>query len=175
MALTPYPKLKTALFPQYSSPSVLPPDITLYHLIQVQYLGSSLYMHQSEFSRKTENTLPLLSGRHFTLTQSKIKLWTLCSENLHIGNNLLIFQRNSQIPRFLFNFFFQLKGPFFLWHKHSRVLCNSIKVQKSLLLLMKIILRMGWCYSKVCSADWCWSVRTACCWNAMKLGSWSRM
>ncbi|XP_073921960.1 spatacsin isoform X3 [Castor canadensis] len=34
MALTPYPKLKTALFPQYSSPSVLPPDITLYHLIQ---------------------------------------------------------------------------------------------------------------------------------------------
>lgn len=39
MALTPYPKLKTALFPQYTAPSVLPPDITLYHLIQVQYLG----------------------------------------------------------------------------------------------------------------------------------------
>ncbi|XP_066132692.1 spatacsin isoform X1 [Saccopteryx bilineata] len=34
MALTPYPKLKTALFPQYIAPSVLPPDITLYHLIQ---------------------------------------------------------------------------------------------------------------------------------------------
>ncbi|XP_037358287.1 spatacsin [Talpa occidentalis] len=34
MALTPYPKLKTALFPQYTVPSVLPPDITLYHLIQ---------------------------------------------------------------------------------------------------------------------------------------------
>ncbi|KAM5235417.1 spatacsin [Ctenodactylus gundi] len=34
MALTPYPKLKTALFPQCSAPSVLPPDITLYHLIQ---------------------------------------------------------------------------------------------------------------------------------------------
>ncbi|XP_048188243.1 spatacsin [Perognathus longimembris pacificus] len=34
MALTPYPKLKTALFPQCTSPSVLPPDITLYHLIQ---------------------------------------------------------------------------------------------------------------------------------------------
>ncbi|KAM7158209.1 spatacsin isoform 2-T2 [Molossus nigricans] len=34
MALTPYPKLKTALFPQYTAPSVLPPDITLYHLIQ---------------------------------------------------------------------------------------------------------------------------------------------
>ncbi|KAM4829958.1 spatacsin [Thomomys bottae] len=33
MALTPYPKLKTALFPQCTS-SVLPPDITLYHLIQ---------------------------------------------------------------------------------------------------------------------------------------------
>ncbi|XP_058397458.1 spatacsin isoform X4 [Diceros bicornis minor] len=34
MALTPYPKLKTALFPQYTAPSVLPPDITLYHLLQ---------------------------------------------------------------------------------------------------------------------------------------------
>uniref|UniRef100_A0A8D2B0G6 SPG11 vesicle trafficking associated, spatacsin n=1 Tax=Sciurus vulgaris TaxID=55149 RepID=A0A8D2B0G6_SCIVU len=34
MALTPYPKLKTALFPQCTSPSLLPPDITLYHLIQ---------------------------------------------------------------------------------------------------------------------------------------------
>uniref|UniRef100_A0A8C5P045 SPG11, spatacsin vesicle trafficking associated n=1 Tax=Jaculus jaculus TaxID=51337 RepID=A0A8C5P045_JACJA len=34
MALTPYPKLKTALFPQCVAPSVLPPDITLYHLIQ---------------------------------------------------------------------------------------------------------------------------------------------
>lgn len=39
MALTPYPKLKAALFPQYTVPSVLPPDITLYHLIQVQQLG----------------------------------------------------------------------------------------------------------------------------------------
>ncbi|XP_045380253.2 spatacsin isoform X3 [Camelus bactrianus] len=34
MALTPYPKLRTALFPQYTVPGVLPPDITLYHLIQ---------------------------------------------------------------------------------------------------------------------------------------------
>ncbi|KAF4017726.1 hypothetical protein G4228_008887 [Cervus hanglu yarkandensis] len=34
MALTSYPKLKAALFPQYTAPSVLPPDITLYHLIQ---------------------------------------------------------------------------------------------------------------------------------------------
>uniref|UniRef100_A0A8C7BVW8 SPG11 vesicle trafficking associated, spatacsin n=1 Tax=Neovison vison TaxID=452646 RepID=A0A8C7BVW8_NEOVI len=34
MALTPYPKLKTALFPQYTASNVLPPDITLYHLIQ---------------------------------------------------------------------------------------------------------------------------------------------
>ncbi|XP_055990031.1 spatacsin [Sorex fumeus] len=34
VALTPYPKLKTALFPQYIAPSILPPDITLYHLIQ---------------------------------------------------------------------------------------------------------------------------------------------
>ncbi|XP_004623550.1 spatacsin [Octodon degus] len=34
MALTPYPKLKAALFPQCTAPSVLPLDITLYHLIQ---------------------------------------------------------------------------------------------------------------------------------------------
>ncbi|XP_053452165.1 spatacsin isoform X2 [Nycticebus coucang] len=34
MALTPYPKLKSALFPQCTAPNVLPPDITLYHLIQ---------------------------------------------------------------------------------------------------------------------------------------------
>uniref|UniRef100_A0A804HJG2 SPG11 vesicle trafficking associated, spatacsin n=1 Tax=Homo sapiens TaxID=9606 RepID=A0A804HJG2_HUMAN len=34
MALTPYPKLKTALFPQCTPPSVLPSDITIYHLIQ---------------------------------------------------------------------------------------------------------------------------------------------
>ncbi|XP_075386621.1 spatacsin isoform X2 [Tenrec ecaudatus] len=34
MALTPYPKLKSALFPQGTPPSVLPHDITLYHLIQ---------------------------------------------------------------------------------------------------------------------------------------------
>ncbi|XP_004861775.1 spatacsin [Heterocephalus glaber] len=34
MALTPYPKLKAALFPQCTAPSVLPSDITLYHLIQ---------------------------------------------------------------------------------------------------------------------------------------------
>ncbi|XP_072481651.1 spatacsin isoform X2 [Notamacropus eugenii] len=34
MALTPYPKLRAALFPQYTVPSILPHDITLYHLIQ---------------------------------------------------------------------------------------------------------------------------------------------
>ncbi|XP_074091393.1 spatacsin isoform X2 [Macrotis lagotis] len=34
MALTPYPKLRAALFPQYAVPSILPHDITLYHLIQ---------------------------------------------------------------------------------------------------------------------------------------------
>ncbi|XP_058521898.1 spatacsin [Ochotona princeps] len=34
MALTAYPKLKTALFPQCTTLSILPPDITLYHLIQ---------------------------------------------------------------------------------------------------------------------------------------------
>lgn len=34
VALTPYPKLKAALFPQYTAPSILPSDITLYHLIQ---------------------------------------------------------------------------------------------------------------------------------------------
>ncbi|XP_052039379.1 spatacsin isoform X2 [Apodemus sylvaticus] len=34
VALTPYPKLKAALFPQCTAPSILPSDITLYHLIQ---------------------------------------------------------------------------------------------------------------------------------------------
>ncbi|GAB1286802.1 Spatacsin [Apodemus speciosus] len=34
VALTPYPKLKAALFPQCTAPSALPSDITLYHLIQ---------------------------------------------------------------------------------------------------------------------------------------------
>ncbi|XP_051000473.1 spatacsin [Acomys russatus] len=34
MALAPYPKLKAALFPQCTAPSVLPSDVTLYHLIQ---------------------------------------------------------------------------------------------------------------------------------------------
>ncbi|NXA55832.1 SPTCS protein, partial [Nothocercus julius] len=34
MALTPYPKLKAALFPQCTSHGILPPDISLYHLIQ---------------------------------------------------------------------------------------------------------------------------------------------
>ncbi|XP_068962031.1 spatacsin [Petaurus breviceps papuanus] len=34
MALTPYPRLRAALFPQYPVPSALPHDITLYHLLQ---------------------------------------------------------------------------------------------------------------------------------------------
>ncbi|KAJ1179187.1 hypothetical protein NDU88_004423 [Pleurodeles waltl] len=34
VALTPYPKLKAALFPQWTSHSIAPPDISLYHLIQ---------------------------------------------------------------------------------------------------------------------------------------------
>ncbi|XP_074956957.1 spatacsin [Phalacrocorax aristotelis] len=34
MALTPYPKLKAALFPPCTSHGILPPDISLYHLIQ---------------------------------------------------------------------------------------------------------------------------------------------
>lgn len=40
VALTPYPKLKAALFPQGAAPSVLPSDVTLYHLLQVLCLGS---------------------------------------------------------------------------------------------------------------------------------------
>ncbi|NXL45992.1 SPTCS protein, partial [Podilymbus podiceps] len=34
MALTPYPKLKAALFPTCTSHGILPPDISLYHLVQ---------------------------------------------------------------------------------------------------------------------------------------------
>ncbi|XP_006883263.1 PREDICTED: spatacsin [Elephantulus edwardii] len=49
MALTPYPKLKTALFPQYTVPSILPHDITLYHLIQslLPFDSSRLFGWQS--------------------------------------------------------------------------------------------------------------------------------
>ncbi|XP_072664283.1 spatacsin isoform X2 [Canis lupus baileyi] len=49
MALTPYPKLKTALFPQYTTSNVLPPDITLYHLIQslLPFDSSRLFGWQS--------------------------------------------------------------------------------------------------------------------------------
>lgn len=35
MALTPYPKLKAALFPSCTAHGILPPDISLYHLLQV--------------------------------------------------------------------------------------------------------------------------------------------
>ncbi|XP_071610161.1 spatacsin isoform X1 [Heliangelus exortis] len=34
MALTPYPKLRAALFPSYTSHGILPSDISLYHLVQ---------------------------------------------------------------------------------------------------------------------------------------------
>ncbi|XP_019388741.1 PREDICTED: spatacsin, partial [Crocodylus porosus] len=34
MALAPYPKLRAALFPQYTSHGILPSDISLYHLVQ---------------------------------------------------------------------------------------------------------------------------------------------
>lgn len=38
MALSPYPKLKAALFPPCTAHGILPPDISLYHLLQVQKL-----------------------------------------------------------------------------------------------------------------------------------------
>lgn len=70
MALAPYPKLKTALFPQYTAPSVLPPDVTLYHLIQVQYLFRWLAFRSISqgSARKTEITLGLSSGEQLTQT-----------------------------------------------------------------------------------------------------------
>ena len=69
MALTPYPKLKTALFPQYTAPSVLPPDITLYHLMQVQYLFQWLVFRDISqgSARKTETTLGLSNGEQFNI------------------------------------------------------------------------------------------------------------
>lgn len=35
MALSPYPKLRAALFPPCTSHGILPSDISLYHLVQV--------------------------------------------------------------------------------------------------------------------------------------------
>lgn len=35
MALSPYPKLRAALFPSCTAHGILPPDISLYHLLQV--------------------------------------------------------------------------------------------------------------------------------------------
>lgn len=58
MALTPYPKLKAALFPQGTPPSVLPSDVTLYHLLQVLCLGS-LFLYVSARSLP-ENRKPYL-------------------------------------------------------------------------------------------------------------------
>lgn len=66
MALAPYPKLKTALFPQYTAPSVLPPDITLYHLIQVQYLGA-WYLGVSVFSQENRNHSGSFKWRTFSI------------------------------------------------------------------------------------------------------------
>ena len=73
MALTPYPKLKTALFPQYTTSNVLPPDITLYHLIQVQYIGVSLRVQPG----RLKPTLGLSNGRHLTyiITSIVIAEW----------------------------------------------------------------------------------------------------
>ncbi|NWI89416.1 SPTCS protein, partial [Pitta sordida] len=49
MALTPYPKLKAALFPSCTAHGILPPDISLYHLLQslVPFDPSRLFGWQS--------------------------------------------------------------------------------------------------------------------------------
>ncbi|NWT01891.1 SPTCS protein, partial [Mionectes macconnelli] len=49
MALTPYPKLKAALFPPCTAHGILPPDISLYHLLQslVPFDPSKLFGWQS--------------------------------------------------------------------------------------------------------------------------------
>uniref|UniRef100_A0A663MXA3 SPG11 vesicle trafficking associated, spatacsin n=1 Tax=Athene cunicularia TaxID=194338 RepID=A0A663MXA3_ATHCN len=44
MALTPYPKIKASLFPPCTSHGILPPDISLYHLVQpFSMFNSSVY------------------------------------------------------------------------------------------------------------------------------------
>lgn len=50
MALTPYPKLKAALFPPCTSYGILPPDISLYHLVQVHrmLLSSAFWQNKSK-------------------------------------------------------------------------------------------------------------------------------
>lgn len=53
VALTPYPKLKAALFPQWTSHSIAPPDISLYHLIQ----GLAPFHPSGLFGWQSTNTL----------------------------------------------------------------------------------------------------------------------
>lgn len=57
MALTAYPKLKTALFPQCTTLSVLPPDVTLYHLIQVWYFSGQFLHVQGRFQQGKQQYL----------------------------------------------------------------------------------------------------------------------
>ncbi|XP_059114916.1 spatacsin [Peromyscus eremicus] len=69
MALTPYPKLKAALFPQCTAPSILPSDITLYHLIQslLPFDPSRLFGWQSANTLAIGDTashLPHFSSPH---------------------------------------------------------------------------------------------------------------
>ncbi|XP_010215631.1 PREDICTED: spatacsin [Tinamus guttatus] len=58
MALTPYPKLKAALFPQCTSHGILPPDISLYHLIQslVPFNPTKLFGWQSTNTLASSDT-----------------------------------------------------------------------------------------------------------------------
>lgn len=61
VALTPYPKLKAALFPPCTSRGILPPDISLYHLVQVHRMLFSSAFWQKK-SKVREACFRLMPG-----------------------------------------------------------------------------------------------------------------
>ncbi|NWV63788.1 SPTCS protein, partial [Malurus elegans] len=77
MALTPYPKLKAALFPSCTAHGILPPDISLYHLLQslMPFDPTKLFGWQSTntlavsdaWSELPHFSCPELVGRHAVL------------------------------------------------------------------------------------------------------------
>ncbi|XP_016156287.1 PREDICTED: spatacsin [Ficedula albicollis] len=93
MALTPYPKLKAALFPSCTAHGILPPDISLYHLLQslMPFDPTKLFGWQST------NTLAVSDG---------------CSELPHFSSPQLV-SRHAVLESLDFLFYLQHGRPAF--------------------------------------------------------------
>lgn len=74
MALTPYPKLKAALFPPCTPHGILPPDISLYHLVQVHTWFLVVIFGRTEVSQ--EQTVFSRSGGMGTVVSSESVIWS---------------------------------------------------------------------------------------------------